>query len=86
MAFYAIQEKDRNNSGESSYMARRLLSLLIVDYMLHNIVCYIDSLPRYHIVGYSGTMLRLTVRYRAHIPPAGYTLFRELTIREVAAP
>ena len=59
---------------------------MIVDYMLHNNVRYMDSLPRYHIAGYSGTMLCLTIRYRAHIPPAGYTLLRELTIHEVAAP
>ena len=45
-----------------------------------------NLLPRYHIVGYSGTTLHLTVRYRAHIPPTGYTLHRALTIHEVAAP
>ena len=39
-------------------------SLLIVDYKLHSIACCIDSLPRYHIAGYPGTTLRLTIRYR----------------------
>ena len=79
-----------------------------------------DLLPRYHLVGYSGTALHLTIRYRVLYlqqatpytghsqsvrwlllnmmlqtinrqiqgapPPAGYTLYRALTICEVAAP
>ena len=79
-----------------------------------------DLLPRYHVAGYSGTMLHLTIRYRVlylrqttpytgrsqsmrwlllnmmlqtinrqiqgALPLAGYTLYRALTICEVAAP
>ena len=64
-----------------------LLQFIESVYILHiNILRYMDLLPRYHLVGYSGTALHLTIRYRVPLPPAGYTLHRALTIREVATP
>ena len=87
LAYYAIQEKDWSNSGEYGLHSLKAFKFIESVYILHiNILRYMDLLPRYHLVGYSGTVLHLTIRYRAHIPPAGYTLYRALTIREVAAP
>ena len=74
LAYYAIQEKDRNNYGEYSYMAQRLLSLLIEDYKLHSIACCINWLLRYNVT--------LNRQVQGTLPLAGYTLFRALTICE----
>ena len=65
LVYYAIQEKDWSNSGEYSLHSLKAFKFIESVYMLHiNILRYMDMLPRYHLVGYTGTVLHWTIRYR----------------------